>query len=180
MHIEYAARDFDLDDEIRAYAETKLQKIEKFLEEPIDVRIMLEVSRHHQIAEVHVSHRFGSLQATHDAAHMRDALNVAVDKLEKQARRSRKKLLDQRHRGPRHNGSEWPISVIEKDSLQAGELPRIVKSSALQIKPMSLDEAALQLTQSEHDFVVFRDSINDRVSVLFKRRDENYGLISPE
>lgn len=180
MQIDYAARHFDLNDDIRRFTETKLRKVEKFLEEPVEVGVMLEVSRHRRIAEVHISHRFGVLQAKHDAADMRDAINVVVDKIEKQARRSRKKLVDRRHRGLRHDGQEWPIAVLERSSVGSGETPRVVKSSALQIKPMNIDEAALQLDQSEHEFVVFRDATTDKVSVLFKRRDQNYGLISPE
>ncbi len=57
---------------------------------------------------------------------------------------------------------------------------RVIKSSLLQIKPMTIEEAALQLEGSKNDFVVFRDAVNDRVSVLYKRRDDNYGLIAPE
>ncbi|MGB6995373.1 MAG: sigma 54 modulation/S30EA ribosomal C-terminal domain-containing protein, partial [Thermoanaerobaculia bacterium] len=65
-------------------------------------------------------------------------------------------------------------------SVGEGRSPRIVKSSVLSIKPMSIDEAALQLEDSKNDFVVFRDAASDQVSVLYKRRDQNYGLISPE
>jgi putative sigma-54 modulation protein len=77
------------------------------------------------------------------------------------------------------NGHHWPIDVIERTSLEGGGA-RVIKTSKLPIKPMSIEEAALLLDASKHDFVVFRDSESERVSVLYKRRDQNYGLIAPE
>jgi putative sigma-54 modulation protein len=70
--------------------------------------------------------------------------------------------------------------VVERDSLGEGREPRIVKRSQIEIKPMALEEAALQLESSKNDFLVFRDAANDQVSVLYKRKDANYGLIVPE
>jgi putative sigma-54 modulation protein len=72
------------------------------------------------------------------------------------------------------------MEVHERDSVGSGSKPRIVKSTLLTIKPMTVDEAALQLEGSKNDFVVFRDSASERVAVLYKRRDQNYGLIAPE
>jgi putative sigma-54 modulation protein len=64
--------------------------------------------------------------------------------------------------------------------LNAGTGRRVIKRSVLSIKPMSVEEAALQLEGSTNDFVVFKDALSEQVSVLYKRRDANYGLISPE
>lgn len=180
MNIEYVGRNYDVDDRVRQYAEGKLGKLDKFLHEPVEIRVTLEVEKHRQIAEVHVSHRHGVLQATDEAGEMFDAINTAVDKVEKQARRSKTKAVGKRRRADRVNGQSWPLDVVERGSVGAGETPRVIKSSHLHIKPMTIDEAALQLETSKNDFVVFRDSTTERVSVLYKRRDENYGLIAPE
>ena len=59
-------------------------------------------------------------------------------------------------------------------------MQQIVKTSRLPIKPMTIDEAALELDQSKNEFFVFRDSGTDRVSVIYRRKDSNYGLIAPE
>jgi putative sigma-54 modulation protein len=72
------------------------------------------------------------------------------------------------------------VDVLAGDTVQAGGRPRIVRSSYLDLKPMTLDEAALALAGSRNGFVVFVDADSDRVNVLYKRRDENYGLIAPE
>jgi putative sigma-54 modulation protein len=181
MNIEYVGRHVELNDRIRDFAEEKLAKVMKFLDEPVEIHLALEREKHRHLADLHVSHRFGVLKAREEHDDLFDALNLAVDKMEKQARRERKKFLDKRRRAGRPEPvSEWPVDVVERSSLGAGGSPRIVKSSALSIKPMTLDEAALQLEVSSNDFIVFRDAANQRVSVLYKRRDANYGLISPE
>ena len=180
MQIDYVSRNFELDDRLRDYAATKLGKLSRFLDEPLEVKVTLEQEKYRQIAELSVAHRHGLLQATGETEEMRNTINLVVDKLEKQARRTRKKFKDKRRRADRVNGQhQWPVEILERGSL-GDDTPRIIKTSALNIKPMGLDEAALQLEGATNDFVVFRDTRTDRVCVLYKRRDENYGLISPD
>jgi putative sigma-54 modulation protein len=180
MNIDFVAHSVQLDDSIRDYTEGKLNKLTKFLDEPIEIRVSLSQERHRCLADLRVAHRFGLIQATEETDDVRDAINLAVDKAGKQARRSRKKFMDKRRKADRNNGNQWPVEVLEKTSLNTGTQPRIIKSSFLSIKPMSLDEAALHLESSKNDFVVFRDANSDQISVLYKRKDSNYGLISPE
>lgn len=181
MNVEFVARSYPLDDQIREYAQDKLGKLAKFLEAPVEVRVTLEQEKHRQIADLHIAHRFGVLQAREETDDMFDAVLQAVDKLEKQARRSKRKFQAKRRKADRPwNGQEWPLEIVEKGSLKAGSEPRVIRSTQLQIKPMTIEEAALQLDTSKNDFLVFRDASTDRVSVLYKRKDENYGLIAPE
>lgn len=182
MNIEYVGRGYSLDDRIRSFVETKLEKVDKFLEEPVEIRVTLEVEKHRQIADVHIAHKLGILQAREEADDMHDALNAAMAKTVKQARRSRKKLTGRKRRAePGGRLQQWPLEILEPASLAAGsDGPRIVRSTHLKIKPMSIDEAALELQDSKNDFVVFRDANTDKVHVLYKRKDQNYGLIAPE
>jgi putative sigma-54 modulation protein len=61
-----------------------------------------------------------------------------------------------------------------------GATPRVVETTHVDIKPMTIAEAAIELETAEHGFVVFRDADSDRLNVLFRRKDQNYGLIAPE
>lgn len=184
MHIEIVGRNYQVDERLRSFTEDKLDKVTRFLEEPAEIRVTLAEEKHRHIVDLHVSHKLGVLQATEETAgDMSDAVNAAVDKLEKQARRSHKKITGRKRRAPRTNGyaaPTWPMNVLERDSVSAGNEPRIIKSSRIEIKPMNLEEAALQLEGSKNDFLVFRDATSDRVNVLYKRKDDNYGLIEPE
>lgn len=179
MNIEFTGRNFSVSDRIKDFTENKLAKIVKFLSEPVDLHVILEAEKHHYKAEIHVHHRHGVLQASESSDHMRDAIQSAVEKIEKQARRARKKFTDKKRRS-RRDDNHWPLDVLDPASVGTGSTPRIIKSTALPIKPMSIEEAALELSQSKNEFFVFLDSGTERVSVLYRRKDENYGLISPE
>ncbi|MCP4664076.1 MAG: ribosome-associated translation inhibitor RaiA [bacterium] len=182
MEIKYTGRHFQVDDQVKAYAEGKLAKLTRFLDEPVDVNLTLETEKHRQIAELLVSHRHGMVQATEEAAQMLDAIHAVAEKAEKQARRSRKKHMDKRRRAQRQgdDGWHWPLEVLEAQSVGSGTTPRVIKTTRLPIKPMTIDEAALDLDTSKNEFRVFLDSATDRVSVLYRRNDGHYGLIAPE
>ncbi len=181
MQIEYTCRNVHLDDRLRAFVEQKLQKVMKFVEEPIEVKVILDIEKRRHIADLHISHRLGVTQAAEENdSSLLDAINLAVDKAEKQVRRSRKKLVDRRRRADRTNGHRWPVEVLERTSVGGGATPRVVETIFVEIKPMTIEEAAIELEDAAHAFVVFRDAETDRLSVLFKRKDQNYGLIAPE
>ena len=186
MNVEYFARNCTIDDGIKHYVEEKLKKLAKFLADPeaAEAHVTVEKEKHHFIVEVQVHDRFGALVAKETADQVLDAVNLAVDKVETQAERARKKHKERRRRAQREstNGSHWPVEVIARDSVApgSGRQPRIIETTRLQIKPMSIEEAALQLEDADRLFVVFRDMDTDRVSVLYRRRDQNYGLIAPE
>ncbi len=183
MNIEYVGRNFEVDDNVRAFTEGKLaKKVTKFVDDPVEIRVTLETEKHRNIADLHIAHKHGVLQATEETGDMYEAINMAVDKVEKQARRSKKKFIDRRRRADRvtTNGQRWPMDVLARESLGGETGPRIIKSTHLPIKPMSIEEAALWLEDGKNEFVVFRDSTSNRVNVLYKRKDDNYGLIAPE
>ena len=182
MNIQYTSRHFHLDDRVRDFADGKIAKLDRFLEEPVEAQLTLETEKHRQIAELHVTHRHGIVTATEESEQMLDAIHAVVEKVEKQARRSRKKHKDKKRRASRshHEDFHWPMEVVDGDSLGKGEPPRVIKTSRLPIKPMTIDEAALDLESSKNEFCVFLDSSTDKVSVLYRRHDGHYGLIAPE
>lgn len=101
MSIEFVGRGFHPDEKLRQFATEKLGKATKFLEDPIEVRVTLTEEKHRHTADLHVAHRHGVLQAAEEHDNVYDAVNLAVDKVEKQARRSRKKFQDNRRRSGR-------------------------------------------------------------------------------
>ncbi len=181
MNIEFMGRHVVIDERTKRAATEKLTKVAKFLAQPIEAQVTIEAEKRRTTVDVHVRHRHGELHSHEENHDLGEALGLAIEALEKQARRSRKRAVDRRRRATK-TGAEphWPLAVLEAASVRPGEAPRIVKSSRLRIKPMTIDEAALELEDSKHEFVVFLDSESDRVSVLYKRRDANYGLIAPE
>jgi len=184
MKIEIVGRNVPVEDRLRQRAEKKLAKLEKFLEEPVETRVTFSLEKHLHVVEIYVSHRDGSLRATEEAqGHLVEALDLAADNVRHQARRTAEKHKGgKRPRGgARTAGADhrWPVDVLESGSVGAGQVPLVIESTHLQIKPMTVEEAALALESAEDGFVVSRDAVNDRVSVLYRRKDKNFGLIAP-
>ena len=187
MATEISGRNYEITPDIRAMLETKLSKIqEKLFDDVIDVRVVLQVEKYRNICEVLITgkeHDVKTVQESDES--MQDAINSALDHLKRQAQKNRKKIRD--HHRKEGNGrkavTEWAVQVLEPNQLREmteQRAPRIVKTNNISIRPMSIEEAALRLDDSKNEFIVFRDIDNDRVSVIYKRRDNNLGLIAPE
>lgn len=181
MNIEFTARQYDLTDKIKDYAEKKLSKLEKFVDEPVEAHLIFEKEKLREIAEIHVSHRFGHLQASESTEDMLTSVHAVVETVIKQARRSRKKFMDKRRRSQRHmvESNGWPMTVLAGQSVDQGT-PTVIKKVDLPVEPMSLEQASSALEKSKNEFFVFLDSNTEKVSVLFRRKDNNLGLIAPD
>jgi putative sigma-54 modulation protein len=182
-------RNFEVTPEIRDLIDKKLSKVsERLFDDVIDVRVVLQVEKYRNICEILVigkEHDVKTVQESDES--MQDAINAAIDHLKRQAQKNRKKIRDHH----RKDGSsakaaqpeEWAVQVLEPGRLrEEGDhnRPRIIKTNSLPIRPMSIEEAALRLEDSKNEFIVFRDLDTDRVSVIYKRKDDNLGLIAPE
>ena len=185
MATEISGRNYDITPDIREMLEKKLAKIEeKLFEDVIEVRCVLQVEKYRNICEIIMigkTHDVKTIQESDES--MQDAINSAIDHIKRQAQKNRKKIRDH-HRGTKVKTpvTEWAINVLEPGNLRATEarMPRIVKTNSIPIRPMSIEEAALRLDDSKNEFIVFRDIDTDKVSVIYKRRDNNLGLIAPE
>lgn len=188
MATEIAGRNYEVTPDIRALLDTKLAKIqERLFNDVIDVRCVLQVEKYRNICEILITgkdHDVKSVQESEES--MQDAINSALDHLKRQAQKNRKKLRDHHRKDGNHAKSdvtEWSVQVLEPGRLRETDdhnRPRIIKTNNLPIRPMSIEEAALRLEDSRNEFIVFRDLDTDRISVMYKRRDENLGLIAPE
>ena len=194
MATEITARSYDLTPAIRELVETKLARItEKLFDDVIDIRVVLQVEKYRNHCEILIvgkEHDVKSTQSSDES--MPDAINAALDHIKRQAQKNREKIRDHhRDAGSRSKTdvTDWTVNVIEPGRIREAALagsdggssaPRIIKTNNLQIRPMSIEEAALRLDDSKNEFIVFRDLDTDRVSVIYKRRDNNLGLIAPE
>jgi len=187
MATEISGRNYEIPSNVRDMVEKKLAKIEERLfDDVIDVRVVLQVEKYRNICEVLIVGKDHDVKTVQESGEsMQDAINLAVDHLKRQAQKNRKKIRD--HHRKDGNGrkavTEWAVQVLEPGNLrETGDhnRPRIIKTSNLAIRPMSIEEAALRLDDSKNEFIVFRDIDSDKVSVIYKRRDNNLGLIAPE
>jgi putative sigma-54 modulation protein len=193
MQLQVIGRNLDVTEPIREYALRKLARIERHLTEDTRVDLELAIERNRSIsanqhAELTVWTQGPVLRAHEYAEDMYAAIDLAVDKLDRQVRRYRER---QRHWRPHHQARDvealLPLSDSEEAASAAavngGEpelpIPTIVKTKRFNMKPMHPDEAALQLELVGHEFYVFLNAESDAVAVIYRRRDGNLGVIEP-
>lgn len=186
MATEITGRNYDIPPDVRDMVEKKLAKVEdKLFNDVIDVRVVLQVEKYRNICEILITGKDHDVKAVQESDEsMQDAVNAAMDHIKRQAQKNRERLRDHRRAdGQKADVTEWAVQVLEPNQLREDtqqRAPRIVKTNNIAIRPMSIEEAALRLDDSKNEFIVFRDIDTDRVSVIYKRRDNNLGLIAPE
>lgn len=181
MRVDYVARDdVELTDAVRNVAEKKLRKVEKYFNDILEMRLELGQERHLFSADAFIKGKDFDVKARAEAKEITTAIQEAVKKLEIQARRSKTRLKDhKRGKGAAAEPGGWSVDVVASDSIREGH-PEIIRTSRIPIKPMTIEEAAMQLESSRNEFIVFRNAANDRINVLYRRNDSNLGLITPE
>ena len=178
MTFEYTGRHVLVTPAIRRHLEEHFKKLRHIFNSGVDprVHVILAVEKNRQIGEVVVHWRDHTLTAADTNADMYMALTRAVAKIEKQALKLKKKIIDRKH-GARKASH---VAPDPDGKLEAAPLPaRIINARRYIVKPMTAEEAALALSAKTDQFVVFRDADTNRLGVLFKRQDGNFGLIEP-
>jgi putative sigma-54 modulation protein len=184
-------RHYTVTPDIRELVTKKLDRIiEKLFADVIDVRVVLQAEKYRNICEILITgkeHDVKSVQESDES--MQDAINRALEHVKRQARKNQSTIRDHHRKdGGRNKASagavtQWSVQVLDPGRLRkpgTKGVPRIVKTNQLPILPMTIEDAAESLDGSKNDFIVFRDLDNDRISVMYKRRDNNLGLIAPE
>jgi putative sigma-54 modulation protein len=177
MTFEYTGRHVEVTPAIRRHVEEQFRKLEPiFNGNNVPVHVILTVEKNRQTGEVIVHWLDHTLTATDTNADMYMALSRAVSKIEKQAIKLKKKIIDRKH-----NGTKSSIVAANTDEQVRATPPpaRIINARRYNVKPMTAEEAALELSDRTDNFIVFRDADTNRIGVLYKRQDGNFGLIEP-
>jgi putative sigma-54 modulation protein len=179
MKFEFTGRHIDVTPALKAHVEEHFSRLgDLFDGKPLSAHVIMEVEKpgFHR-SEIVLTWRGETLTASSTDADMYLSLNQTIDKLEKQARKIHDKLIDRSHRGEK-------TAVVVSEPADRAEFvataPRIIDMDGGDAKPMTPDEAAIELESASHTFVAFRNSANkNHAAVLFKRADGNYGLVHP-
>ncbi len=177
MRLQVKGKNVELSPALKDYAQKKLGKLERHLNDSARVELELAAERNpsigsSQIAEATVWTKGPVLRARESSHDMKASIDLLADKLERQAHR----LRDKRRRA--HARHQEPAAGLPAPG-DAGEHV-IVKTKQFAVKPMSAEEAVLQLELIGHDFFVFQNAETDDVNVVYRRRDGAYGLIEPQ
>ncbi|HKK01103.1 MAG TPA: ribosome-associated translation inhibitor RaiA [Desulfuromonadales bacterium] len=180
MQIAVTFRHMETSEPVRAYVEEKLSRVKKYIDEPIDAQAVLSVEkkiRHH--AEVSIIAKGITIKGSDQTNDMYAAVDAVVDKIERQLKRYKEKI--KKHKPLSGKERQVQKTVLAAQSIDEGRgEPVIVKTDSFSVKPLSVEEAVMQMDLLHKDFLVFTDATTDEISVVYRRKDGNYGLIVPQ
>ncbi|MGT2961342.1 ribosome hibernation-promoting factor, HPF/YfiA family [Streptococcus caballi] len=178
--IKYSIRgeNIEVTDAIRSYVESKLGRIEKYFNanQELDTRVNLKVYRE-KTSKVEVTILIGSitLRAEDVSQDMYGSIDLVVDKIERQIRKNKTKIA-KKHREKVPAGQVF-TSEFEAEPNEEVPASKIVRTKNVNLKPMDVEEALLQMELLGHDFFIYTDAEDGTTNVLYKREDGGYGLI---
>jgi putative sigma-54 modulation protein len=180
VRLQVKGKNVEVSDSIKLYAQEKLGKLDKHLNDAARLELELAVEKNPSIAESQIAEgtiwtKGPVLRARESSPDMRASIDMLVEKLERQARRYRDKRRPRA--GARASGS---AEAGPTPTFQDEESPVIVKTKQFAVKPMTAEEAVLQLELIGHDFFVFQNAESSDINVVYRRRDGDYGLIEPQ
>ncbi|MEW5865604.1 MAG: ribosome-associated translation inhibitor RaiA [Bacillota bacterium] len=181
MEITVKGKNVEVTKALRDYAEKKVRKIQRFFEgDTIDAQVTMDVEKGFHVVEVTMQVNGLLLRGEDKTGDMYASVDGAVDKIERQIRKYKTRINRRlRQTGARLVEAEFPPGgpgVAEEGEEEA----RIVRTKRFAMKPMSIQEAVMQMELLGHDFYVFSNSDTEEVNVVYRRKDGNYGLIEPE
>ncbi|MGM0397010.1 MAG: ribosome hibernation-promoting factor, HPF/YfiA family [Bacillota bacterium] len=177
MKMNYTGKNMEVTDALRDVTEKKLSKLEKYFQSDISGNVTFSTEKNRKIIEVTINLPGTILRAEESSDDMYASIDRTVDILERQVRKHKTKL-QKRYRNNETIRFDNVPSLTKAEEEE--EVPKLVKRKRFGLKPMSAEEAILQMELLRHNFFVFMDAETEDVTVVYKRKDGNYGLIEPE
>ena len=183
MQITVTGRHFEITEPLRQHIETKTAKLGRYTDTIREVHVVLSVEKHRHLAEITLQANGTPIRGLEEKHDMYQAFDTVIEKIERQVKRLKDRETSRKGRV----GSKEVSTIIEAETIAEEQVedepsgqPRVIRSPKMAIKPMSVDEAAMQMGLSDAEFLAFLNSDSDQMNVMYKRRDGNYGLIEPE
>ncbi len=172
MNIIVNGRHLEITPALKNYAEDKLKKFERYLSDISEAVVTLSIEKKYRHkAEVLIKVNGYLIQAEGVTGEIYSSIDEVSDKLERQVKKYKEKLVSHR------KGAAKPAASAQKATPQ--ETGRIIKNKRFELKPMSPDEASMQMELLDKDFYVFINDKSGDINVIYLRRDGNFGLIEP-
>jgi len=174
MKLNVTFRHIKVDSALRDYAKEKILRLKKYVNKVFEVNIILSIEKHRNIAEIIMNADRTRITGKEETDDMYRSVDSAVDKVERQLKKYREKLTDHKSHT---NELTWKYEVISSQTLKEEKIRQVIKTDKFFVKPMTLEEATMQMDLLDNDFLVFIEAKSEKVKVIYHRKDGNYGLI---
>jgi putative sigma-54 modulation protein len=178
MQLSVTFRNMDTSEALKNYVQERTSRLTKYIDKPLETQVTLSVQKFRQTADVIINAngiRIAGQEAHED---MYAAVDLVMDKIERQVKKYKGKI--RKHKPSQGRELRWRRETYQPESFEDDREPVVVKTENYFIKPMSVDEAAMQMDLSQQEFLVFNNASTQTVNVLYRRKDGNYGLIVPQ
>ena len=178
MKVKVVAKNIEVTPALKEMVEKKISKLDKYFDPNIEAKATLSVQKNSQIVEVTIPFNGVVLRVEESTDDMYKSIDLAEEKLQRQIRKQKTKLSRKNSGGSLRFPDFIPTEVAESDEDEPTY--KVVRTKTFDVKPMSQEEAILQMELVGHYFFVYQDAKSNNVNVIYKRKDGNYGLIEPE
>jgi putative sigma-54 modulation protein len=161
-------------EDLKDYIGSKLDRFDRYLDNPAEANVVFSIEKFRHIAEVTIIGDRLNINGREEQEDMYSAIDIVLDKLEKQIKKNKGKQKKRRNK----NSDKMDMSVLPSEIPDFDNEPE-VEMIDIEYKPMSVDEAVEQMKIIDHAFLVFTNAKTNRVNVLYRKNDGNYGLIQP-
>lgn len=163
---------------MKDYIEEKLSKLDKYLEKSNDVcaNVMVKVKGHEQKVEITIPLKSFILRSEEIQEDFYAAVDKTIDKLERQIRKNKTRLMAKHEKA----SFDFNFDSIVVEKKEEKDQNKVVKRKVIEVKPMSEEEAIIQMELLGHEFFMYKDSETMEAAVVYKRKDGNYGVLEAE
>ncbi len=176
MNISFTFRNTDAEEWLKDYAGKKLAKMQKYIDKPIDAQIILSVEKFRSVAEIKLLTKGITLNGKEEAKEMILAIDKVVDKIERQTKKYKEKIRNHKESASKTGKMELTETSYEDEHEDDGQ-PGIAETRRVVLKPMSVDDAVMEMEESKNTFIIYRDLSSEEVRLIYRREDGNYVLI---
>ncbi|HPR23613.1 MAG TPA: ribosome-associated translation inhibitor RaiA [Bacillota bacterium] len=169
MKVVITSKNVNANDRLKDTIEKKMEKLSKYFSDNIIVNVTLSAEKNRQKIEATIRVRGMIFRAEDVSGDMYEGVDNVVEKLSTQMSRFKTKIQKKHKDNKDFVFADWPEEVQEEI--------KVVKTKKFELEPMTTDEAILQMEMLEHNFFVFLNMETDSVNVVYKRKDDDYGLL---
>ncbi len=182
MQLNITFRHLEPTEALKSHVRGRVEHVQRYIDRPSEAHAVLHVENLDHHAEITVKAGRFLLRGTARSQDMYASIDAAADKIEKQLKKHKAKLHDHKSHAPAAEAATVEVRHDVLDILEHPERPshRVVKSTQFQARPMSVDEALLQLDLLDAHFYVFQNAKDRAINVVYRRDDGNFGLIEAQ
>ncbi len=175
MQVSVTFRNTGSESWFKDYVTERLNRIQKYIDKPVEAHVVLSVEKFRNVAEINIMAKGINLVGKEEAKDMQLAIDNVIDKIERQIKKHKEKSREHKsnsNRAEETSGPRTGAAAFEEESRL-----RVVETRKIILKPMSLEEAIIEMEGSRNRFVIYRDANSENISVVYRREDGNFALL---